>query len=41
MPLEPIFRIIGLGDFSKATYRQRSPHRQAASAKVADKLVLP
>jgi len=41
MPMEDMFRMIWLGDSSKAKYRQRSPRRQAAAAKVADKLVLP
>ena len=37
MPMEPMFRMICLGDSSEAKYRQRSPRRQAASAKEADK----
>ena len=41
MPIERMLRTIWSGDSSKAKYRQRSPRRQAASAKWAARLVLP
>ena len=41
MPMDRMLRTIWLCDSSKAKYRQRSPRRQAASTKVAARLVLP